>query len=192
MSKKIKSFIPEVTIKINDLYQEFSYLDTTERIKNSIAFIRTSDGEYRIPYANGFRFEGAYDKKTDCVYVRANLSNDIYEVSREQPYDRGYMMVFYVASRSFNAIIIFSEPVQNDGHLSGVYFDVGFRGFSRHKIEDLMSSYIQAISDNKLRTEMEKIFDQVTRKSQKSTKNQDLAYSPDNEQMLDGGDYHAG
>lgn len=190
MFKENFKFKPDITIEIGGKFQELTFLDMTQTIRKSIAFIKTADGEYRINCVDYFKFEGAYDKETDSVYVRANLLKNVYEVSREQPYDKDYMMVFYVTSTTFNVIIIFSSPVNGDGSLSGVYFDVGFWGISWHMVEELMSSYISAINDEKLRIEMEKVFKNITHDKFQPMISQVPKHSDELINMFNGGDNH--
>ena len=152
--KKINRFNPTLKICCNHTGNcrsgYIEYLDCHEKIIHGIAFVKGDDGMCKPYKLSRFIFESECFQESDNWVARIDLSNRLYEISREKPYDSDFIMVFFFKATNFNALIAISRPIL-DVPTTGVFLDFGIRGINYFKVAEAASAYIQAIADEKTR-----------------------------------------
>lgn len=158
------------------------YLECHEEITDCIAFVK-EEGDTCKPYKlNHFLFESECCQETDNWVARINLSNRLYEISREKPYDSDFVMVFFFRSINFDVLIAISRPILNVP-ITGVFLDLGIRGINYYKVAEAASGYIQAIADENTRKALYKELSELTCIDKKA----DSTERPSSDNMIEEG-----
>lgn len=158
------------------------YLECREEIADGIALVK-EEGDTCKPYRlTRFLFESECCQETDNWVARINLSNRLYEISREKPYDSDFIMVFFFRTKNFNVLIAISRPIL-DVPISGVFLELGIRGINYYKVAEAASGYIQAIADENTRKALYKDLREITGIDKKA----DFTEQPSADYMIEEG-----
>lgn len=158
------------------------YLERREEIADGIALVK-EEGDTCKPYRlTRFLFESECCQETDNWVARINLSNRLYEISREKPYDSDFIMVFFFRTKNFNVLIAISRPIL-DVPISGVFLELGIRGINYYKVAEAASGYIQAIADENTRKALYKDLREITGIDKKA----DFTEQPSADNMIEEG-----
>lgn len=188
MSKKKnnKHFNPTLIISFTPTGENSSgyieYLECREKITDGIAFVK-EEGDTCKPYKlTHFLFESECCQETDNWVARFNLSNRLYEISREKPYDSDFVMVFFFRTKNFDVLIAISSPIL-DVPITGVFLELGIRGINYYKVAEAASGYIQAIADENTRKALYKELREITSIDKKV----DSTEQPSTDNMIEEG-----